>query len=325
MMVSLLLMTLVSALAPSLAHPPWAQHKHPHKSYSANPWGQYMVGEEFFKQDDHVTFEGDDHQHVQEEMPYTVEQDYGSYEKRSYPEVALACTQQGADLAGDPLANLEHVDFWKIMTSRRYQKTPDSIMFRKLFKYISGGNQEGVEIPMTAPVAVLSKTMKEDKYGDVVMLMMCFYLPSMYQPNHEDFLPSHEHPARSKRHDSVTPPKPLEGSQVFIYTRPQMEVYVRRFAGFAFTAKTWQAQKKILQEDLIGKNVNGKEYFGVGYDPPMQLENRRNEVWIQSMDENAEDLWPSGPDFVDGIHVKTGTQHFPGFNENNPNAKSFDG
>ena len=39
----------------------------------------------------------------------------------------------------------------------RYQKTPQSIMFRRLFKYISGVNQEGKEIAMTRPVSTLHK------------------------------------------------------------------------------------------------------------------------------------------------------------------------
>ena len=41
--------------------------------------------------------------------------------------------------------------------STRFQKTPASIMFRRLFKYISGVNQEGKEIEMTRPVSTLHK------------------------------------------------------------------------------------------------------------------------------------------------------------------------
>ena len=46
---------------------------------------------------------------------------------------------------------------YKILFSTRFQKTPQSIMFRRLFKYISGVNQEGTEIEMTRPVSTLHK------------------------------------------------------------------------------------------------------------------------------------------------------------------------
>ena len=80
-------------------------------------------------------------------------------------------------------------------------------MFRRLFKYISGVNQEGQEIAMTRPVSTLhkvsfhflvsildpaddplSKVVREDSLGNLEALLMCFYLPSEYQPTH-----SHPH------------------------------------------------------------------------------------------------------------------------------------
>ena len=77
-------------------------------------------------------------------------------------------------------------------------------MFRRLFKYISGVNKEGQEIAMTRPVSTLhkvsflyqndradgplSKVVREDSLGNLEALLMCFYLPSEYQPTH-----SHPH------------------------------------------------------------------------------------------------------------------------------------
>merc|ERR1719234_868949 len=103
----------------------------------------------------------------------------------------MACTYDLVDQAGDPFAGLERTNPFTIMSSRRYQKTPQSIMFRRLFKYISGVNQEGKEIAMTRPVSTLHKVVMED-------------------------------------------------SRVKIITRPEIEVYVRTFDGFALTADTWE-------------------------------------------------------------------------------------
>ena len=37
--------------------------------------------------------------------------------------------------------------------------------------------------------------------------------------------------------------------------RPAIDVYVRTFDGFALTADTWESQRQILLDDLIGKKV----------------------------------------------------------------------
>merc|ERR1712210_315766 len=120
---------------------------------SKNPFS-YMVGKEFFKNEN---IDGDHFEGHNEELPYSVTQDYGNYEKRHYPEAAMACTYDLVDQAGDSLAGLEGTNPYTIMSSRRFQKTPASIMFRRLFKYISGVNQEGKEIEMTRPVSTLHK------------------------------------------------------------------------------------------------------------------------------------------------------------------------
>merc|ERR1712045_124672 len=164
---------------------------------SKNPFS-YMVGKEFFKNENH---DGDHFDHFEgpfEEQPYSVTQNYGNYEKRHYPEAVMACTYDLVDQAGDPLAGLENNNPYTIMMSRRFQKTPASIMFRRLFKYISGVNQEGQEIAMTRPVSTLHKVVREDSLGNLEMLLMCFYLPSEYQPNH-----SHPHKEMTNRRNEV--------------------------------------------------------------------------------------------------------------------------
>merc|ERR1712088_1229148 len=252
---------------------------------SKNPFS-YMVGKEFFKNEN---FDGDFFEDSHEELPYSVTQNYGNYEKRHYPEAVMACTYDLVDQAGDPLAGLENYNPYTIMSSRRFQKTPASIMFRRLFKYISGVNQERKEIEMTRPVSTLHKEVKEDSLGNLEMLLMCFYLPSEYQPNH-----SHPHketkPAPVARHASHSAPTPMEDSRVEILTRPEIDVYVRTFDGFALTADTWERQRQILLDDLIGKRVKDDEWFCNMYNTPMEMTNRRNEVWVQADDGEVADV-----------------------------------
>jgi len=261
---------------------------HDWNTRSKNPFS-YMVGKEFFKNEniDGDHFEGD-HIHY-EELPYTVTQNYGNYEKRHYPEAVMACTYDLVDQASDSLAGLEGTNPYTIMSSRRFQKTPQSVMFRRLFKYISGVNQEGKEIEMTRPVSSLHKVVREDSLGNLEMLLMCFYLPSEYQPGH-----SHPHketkPAQQARHSSISAPAPMEDSRVEILTRPEIDVYVRTFDGFALTAATWEQQRQILLDNLLGKKVKHDEFFCATYNSPMEMTNRRNEVWVQAEDGDAHDV-----------------------------------
>merc|ERR1712142_459430 len=269
------------------------QARHHHSSgnewntRSKNPFS-YMVGKEFFK-NENIHFDGDHFEGPHEELPYEVTQNYGNYEKRHYPEAVMACTYDLVDQAGDPFAGLERTNPFTIMNSRRFQKTPQSIMFRRLFKYISGVNQEGKEIAMTRPVSSLHKVVREDSLGNLEMMLMCFYLPSEYQPEH-----SHPHkerkPAPQARHASISAPAPMEDSRVEILTRPEIDVYVRTFDGFALTADTWEHQRQTLLDDLIGKKVKDDEFFCASYNSPMEMTNRRNEVWVQAEDGEAADV-----------------------------------
>merc|ERR1712212_917204 len=81
---------------------------------SKNPFA-YMVGKEFFKNEN---IDGDHFEGPYEELPYSVTQNYGNYEKRHYPEAVMACTYDLVDQAGDPLAGLEGNNPYTIMNSR---------------------------------------------------------------------------------------------------------------------------------------------------------------------------------------------------------------
>jgi len=257
------------------------------------PYFNRMIGEEFFKQES-------SHESHEEAQPYTVIQDFGNYEKRHYPEVNMVCTHHKVDTAADSLAGLERVNPWTILQSRRFQKTPNTVMFRRLFRYISGVNQEGEEIEMTTPVSTLHKIINEDREGEIELHMMCFYLPEKYQTGSQV--------ESTARQAPVPAPQPMEDSLVILHTRPSMTVYVREFGGFALTHNSWDKQKEILLGQLIGKKYHDKQYFTVGYDSPLQLENRRNEVWVQDMEGNPED---QGAILTEEL-VESGDKHHDG-------------
>merc|ERR1711881_562970 len=164
--------------------------------------------------------------------------------------------------------------------SRRYQKTPQSQQFMELFRYISGVNQNQEEIEMTRPVVVFHNITKETSLGNYENQTMCFYLPKKYQ-EHDQEGENHQQTKPAPRHAAATPPTPIN-DRVFILTRPRMEVFVRRFGGFALTHDAWVKQKEYLEEDILGQKYNPAEYFTASYNNPWQLSNRRNEVWLQS-------------------------------------------
>jgi len=233
---------------------------------------RYMLGEIFFKDNEEDQREQDD----EENLPYKVLERYETYEKRMYPSAHYICNTTSVDTAGDPLAGLERMNPFEVMMSRRYQKTPQSQQFMELFRYISGVNQKQEEIEMTRPVVVFHNITRETSLGNYENQTMCFYLPQKYQEHHE----GQDH-QQTKPSPPATPPAPMN-DRVFILTRPRMEVFVRRFGGFALTHDAWVKQKEYLEEDILGQKYNPAEYFTASYNNPWQLSNRRNEVWLQS-------------------------------------------
>jgi len=233
---------------------------------------RYMLGEIFFKDNEKDQREQDD----EENLPYKVLERYETYEKRMYPSAHYICNTTSVDTAGDPLAGLERMNPFEVMMSRRYQKTPQSQQFMELFRYISGVNQKQEEIEMTRPVVVFHNITRETSLGNYENQTMCFYLPQKYQEHHE----GQDH-QQTKPSPPATPPAPMN-DRVFILTRPRMEVFVRRFGGFALTHDAWVKQKEYLEEDILGQKYNPAEYFTASYNNPWQLSNRRNEVWLQS-------------------------------------------
>ena len=66
---------------------------------------------------------------------------------------------------------------------------------------------------MTKPVVILHNVTKEKLIGKDEDLFMCFWLPSEYQ--------------ETSGSSAKTPPKPLPGGSVYLYTAPAFHVFVR--------------------------------------------------------------------------------------------------
>lgn len=125
--------------------------------------------------------------------------------------------------------------------------------FRTIAGYIFGGNEESVKISMTSPVRMEMTDSVE----------MSFYMPSDYSLNNL--------------------PKPNDHN-VFLTTKKSQVVAAIGFSGWANNEKIEEAfneLKNLLDKSNI-RYINECTYLG--YNPPYQLVNRRNEVIIELID-----------------------------------------
>merc|ERR1711976_68957 len=128
--------------------------------------------------------------------------------------------------------------------------------FGRLFKYITGTNEGGVKVPMTAPVT----TKVEHGAGPNCesTFTVSFLLGKDFQQ---------------------APPTPTD-TTVFTQTLPPFTCYARQFGGFTDN-ETWLSNAKELGESVPKEpEFHTDFYFTAGYDSPFKLFNRRNEVWF---------------------------------------------
>lgn len=121
--------------------------------------------------------------------------------------------------------------------------------FRRIAGFIFGGNDKQQQISMTSPVIM---DMKES-------VEMSFIMPEAITPSNV--------------------PEP-NNSDVILELRPSQIVAVLFFDGWASSEKLKKKYKEL--SDLLTKNnIQHKEEFTyLGYDSPMQLVGRRNEILI---------------------------------------------
>jgi hypothetical protein len=140
-------------------------------------------------------------------------------------------------------------------TARTYKELGSS-GFTKLAEYIFGGNKDNKRIAMTSPVHMEIKDSSAS---------MSFVMPSNYS---RDNLP--------------TP----NNAEVIIHTTPDEYVAVITFGGFS-SNNNINKHITLLGDALKAHNIS---YYGnfryLGYNPPYQLFDRRNEVIISVNEED---------------------------------------
>nr|XP_046228725.1 uncharacterized protein soul5l [Scatophagus argus] len=131
-----------------------------------------------------------------------------------------------------------------------------AMAFRRLFQYITGANEGGIQMEMTAPVLV--KIPEETKMWEPAVYTLNFPLPAAYQDK---------------------PPAPTN-DKLYFTEMPEMDVYVRSYGGWMLSV-TSRLHAHLLTKELerVRASYNHSYHYGVGYDSPLKLLNRHNEVW----------------------------------------------
>lgn len=138
------------------------------------------------------------------------------------------------------------------LTKKGYREN-SSDGFRVLAGYIFGDNDRNQKIAMTSPVVM--------ELGDTSKML--FMIPSNLELNQ---LPS------------------PNNSKIAFEQQGQRILAAIRFDGFADNEKIEQ-YKTILIEELTKANIKHSNQFSfLGYDPPYQVENRRNEIVVELID-----------------------------------------
>jgi len=131
--------------------------------------------------------------------------------------------------------------------------------FMKLFSYISGENDAGVKIDMTAPVS--NRVIPGQGPTCESNFTISFYVPSQHQDS---------------------PPTPTN-PDVFLTDFPERRIYVRSFGGRA-SQEDWIDNAAKLGRDLTnaGLNYDSSYFYTAGYNGPYTIFNRHNEVWFMA-------------------------------------------
>jgi len=172
---------------------------------------------------------------------FTSGRNVSTYELRHYPAAWWSSTNVTADSADE------------------YQPAMNTA-FMRLFDYISGENEQNVEIAMTAPV--LSKLTPGQGPFCSNAITVSFFMPFDFQDN---------------------PPKP-SSPDCFLTYMPAMDVYVSSFStpppgpdGDTVISQAYSAVNGLAAQ---GVTVSDTPFFVAAYDPPFRLVDRHDEIWL---------------------------------------------
>jgi len=147
-----------------------------------------------------------------------------------------------------------------VCTARTVSKvasSPTRAMFLDVFRYFSGANVDRKEIDLTVPVS----TLVMPKENDMIQYETCLVLPKAYQKE----APKADNPA------------------VYFEEKPERVILTRRVSGYFITDSAWEEEatslKTFLKDTLGETDMDFTGYYRNGYDAPMRIFNRRNEVW----------------------------------------------
>merc|ERR1719244_2155840 len=125
-----------------------------------------------------------------------------------------------------------------------------------LTSYLNGRNDRGERMKMALPVIVQVRPQ-----GDMARFMMCFYIPASHQGR---------------------PPRPSTPNTRLV-TMPANTVLTRIVGGNMQGSAMWAREANMLKAMLQRggeRGVKTDTFIGAVYNAPVEVENRRNEVWF---------------------------------------------
>ncbi|XP_019949952.1 heme-binding protein 2-like [Paralichthys olivaceus] len=172
------------------------------------------------------------------------------------------CTETDECLLFDPICQINDLEVRHYSSVKWVSTNQSSVLmefaamstFRRLFNYIRSSNDQGVEIDMTSPVLV---SMPQKNFWEMGVFTMSFLLPDKYQQS---------------------TPNPTN-DRVYIHDTPDMTVYVLSYGGWMTTSSINNAFKQLsTQLDAIGAKYRKDTRYAAGYNSPMTMGKRHNEV-----------------------------------------------
>jgi len=197
-----------------------------------------------------------------EQAPYTVIQTYDeNIEMRRYSSANWVCTGGSSVYqSADNWSNAGILGLYNYLTRDRSQDDQGTLFWR-LFRYIQGENSANQKIEMTVPVTT---KMIVNKSEEKLEKLMCFYIPELFQ---------------------TLPPAPTDSS-VRIVRVEEFTAIVKRFGGYVMESSIWIRKAEEFKRELENIGISGydlSEFTSAGYDSPMTLWNRRNEVMFKKI------------------------------------------